>query len=98
MTDMKGNLSSDHPLRHYFVEALHDTFSGEPSIESSDDVEAYLSELLVNFMDIENVYEIHDPYGRRLDSVAEMMLEGDIRINADSFAREREVHRHIGDF
>jgi hypothetical protein len=98
MTDMKGNLSSDHPLRHYFVEALHDTFRGEPTIESSEDIEAYLSELLVNFIDMENVFEIHDPYGRRIDSVTEMMMEADIRMNADSFAREREVHRHIGDF
>jgi len=98
MTAMKGNLSSDHPLRHYFVEALHDTFRGEPSIDSSDDIEAYLSEMLVSFIDMENLYELRDPFGRRLDSVTEMMLEGDIRINADSFDREREVHRHIGDF
>jgi len=95
---MKRDVSGEHPLRHYFVEALHDSFSGEPSIDSSDDVEAYLSELLVNFIDMEAVYGIRDPFGRPVESVAEMMVEGDIRLNADSFGREREVHRHIGDF
>lgn len=95
---MKRDISGDHPLRHYFVETLHDSFSHELSIETSEDVEAYLSELLVNFMDVENLYSIRDPFGQPVQSVAEMMVEADIRLNADSFAREREVHRHIGDF
>ncbi len=27
-----------------------------------------------------------------------MLAEGDVRLRADSFDREREVHKHIGDF
>jgi hypothetical protein len=27
-----------------------------------------------------------------------MLVEADVRLNADSFDREREVHKHIGDF
>jgi hypothetical protein len=27
-----------------------------------------------------------------------MLAEGDVRLNADSFEREREVHKHIGDY
>ena len=34
----------------------------------------------------------------RNDGSIEMVAEGDIRLNADSFEREREVHKHIGDF
>ena len=95
---MKRDISGDHPLRHYFVETLHDSFAHELAIETSAEVEAYLSEMLLNFMDMDNVYSICDPFGQPVESVAEMMVEGDIRLNADSFLREREVHRHIGDF
>jgi hypothetical protein len=33
-----------------------------------------------------------------LTEVADMLLEADIRLNSTSFNREREVHKHIGDF
>jgi len=95
---MKREISSDHPLRHYFVEALHDSFNRELGMEDSTDVEEYIGDLLVNFMDVDNVYEIHDAYGRPVTSVTDMIVEGDILGNADSFDREREVHRHVGDF
>ena len=95
---MKRDVSSDHPLRHYFVEALHDSFYGDAGIESSEDIEAYISDMLVNFIDMDNVFGVRDHFGVQVESVTEMMMEADIRMNADSFAREREVHRHIGDF
>ena len=95
---MKRTISENHPLRHYFVEMLHDSFSHELSLETSEDVEAYLSDMLVNFMDMDNVYGIRDPFGQPVTTIAEMMVEGDVRGNAESFGREREVHRHIGDF
>ncbi len=95
---MTRPISSDHPLRHYFVETLHDTFTDEPGIDTSDDIEMYLSDMLLNFVDMRNVFSIHDALGNMVDSVTEMVLEADILTNADSFDREREVHRHIGDF
>ena len=95
---MKREISNDHPLRHYFVEALHDSVGREPGMEMSEDVENYLTDLMVNFLDIDNVYEIRDPDGRPVRSVSEMLAEGDIRQHASSFDREREVHRHVGDF
>ena len=36
--------------------------------------------------------------GRRVWQVAERLVEGDVLLNATSFEREREVHKHIGDF
>ena len=95
---MKRDISNDHPLRHYFVEALHDSFNKELGIRDAEDVEAYIGNMLVDFIDVDNIYDIHDSYGRPVESVSEMLVEGDIRMHADSFEREREVHRHIGDF
>jgi len=95
---MKRDVSGDHPIRHYFVEALHDSFNRELGLENSEDVEAYIGDLLVDFMSFDNVYGIHDSFGQPVETIAEMIVEGDIRGNAMSFDREREVHRHIGDF
>jgi hypothetical protein len=54
--------------------------------------------MLVDFISVDGLYEIRDSNGRPVESIAEMLQEGDIRFNADSFEREREVHRHVGDF
>ncbi len=95
---MKRDISNNHPLRHYFVEALHDSLSQELGLTHAEDVESYIGDLMVSFMDIDNVYGVHDAFGRPVNSVADMLLEADVRQYADSFDREREVHRHIGDF
>jgi hypothetical protein len=56
----------------------------------------YLSEMLSRFISINALYRLRDAAGRRLEEVAEMMIE------AESMPPEgrtrREVHRHIGDF
>lgn len=95
---MKREIGSEHPLRHYFVETLHDSLASKLAVEASQEVEDYLSELMLNFMDMDNVFSVRDPFGTPVQTVAEMMVEADIRQNAASFDRERAVHRHIGDF
>lgn len=95
---MKREIDANHPLRQFFRQALTESF-GEPQYHVQDqDVLNYLEDMLVTFMHDDRIFSLHDPLGRRIESVAEMMLEGDVRYNADSFEREREVHRHIGDF
>jgi hypothetical protein len=60
-------------------------------------VENYLTELLVRFVHQDSLQAIHDASGHPVNTIAEMLEEGDIRLKADSFDRERQVHRHIGD-
>lgn len=62
------------------------------------DITNYLVNLLVGFIHTDRLFSIKNADGAPIDSVAQMVVEGDIRQNADSFEREREVHRHIGDF
>jgi len=52
----------------------------------------------VEFIHMDNIYRIRNVAGRRLEEVAEMLMEADVRLEAMSFSREREVHRHIGDY
>ena len=94
---MKREVNGDHPLRRFFAEALHDSLRVQLGLEH-EAVEDYLCELLLSFLHDDSIYSIRDAFGTRVSSVADMMEEGDIRLNADSFAREREVHKHIGDF
>ena len=58
----------------------------------------YLATVLADFAQMSHVSKIRDLAGRPLDEVAEMLLEADVRFAATSFNREREVHKHIGDF
>jgi len=95
---MRRDISDDHPIRHFFVEAIHDSFSRELGMRNAEDVESYIGNMLVDFIDIDNVFDIHDMFGQPVESVTDMLLEGDILELAASFDREREVHRHIGDF
>jgi hypothetical protein len=56
----------------------------------------YLSALLSRFIHMDNIYRLRNARGKRLEEVADMMLE------AEALPKEgrtcREVHRHIGDF
>lgn len=90
-------ISERHPLRELFqslvARAFHETL-GLPQKEIS----TYLANVLTEFTHQDNIYRVRDAQGRRLEEVAEMRLEADIRLNATSFDQERAVHKHIGDF
>jgi hypothetical protein len=58
----------------------------------------YLTRLLTEFAHIDSLYRLRDLNGRPLQEVAEMLYYADVRLGAQSFYQEREVHRHIGDF
>ncbi|MEO7717236.1 MAG: hypothetical protein ABIY70_13630 [Capsulimonas sp.] len=58
----------------------------------------YLAGVLTDFAHFQNVYKVRDLQGKPLQEVADMLIQADIRLDAPSFNREREVHKHIGDF
>lgn len=94
---MKHEITGEHPIWMYFGKAVHEALNDRMGM-SDEDVEVYLTTLLVEFLHRDNLFAIRDHSGRSLQSIADMLAEGDVTQNADSFAREREVHRHIGDF
>jgi hypothetical protein len=67
---------------------------GWPDLNVTD----YVSNLLVEFSHTDQLYKIHDRQDRPVDSVVEMLFESEVLLEAQSFDRERDVHRHIGDF
>jgi hypothetical protein len=95
---MNREISDDHPLKAFLSGALDESLHNRLGIDDGDDVKQYLLGMLVRFLHDDAIYDIRNAQGRRVESVSEMVAEGDVRLNADSFEREREVHKHIGDF
>src|SRR5689334_10398277 len=93
---MSYDISDSHPIRRYFAVEIHRALLEVGLCEQ--DVEAYLSHMMVQFMHHDKIFAIRDAAGHRLEAVVDMLAEGDIRVNANSFDRERQVHKHIGDF
>lgn len=95
---MERDLGGEQPLRNYFSETIHEALTKELGLETATDVENYLGDMLLRFLHLDRIYGLRDAYGQRVETVAEMVVEADPRLKAGSFDREREVHKHIGDF
>lgn len=90
-------IGADHPLRKLFRKALDFGFRENPADKPA--VGDYLEEqILCEFIHIDNLYKIKDAAGKPLEDVADLLAEGDVRLNAPSFSKEFEVHKHIGDY
>jgi hypothetical protein len=72
-----------------FVEHVH---LQEPEVTQ------YVSEMLVAFVHVDNLYRVRNAQGRRLQEVGEMLIESNPLLMANSFDREREVRKHVGDY
>jgi hypothetical protein len=94
----KANLiGRDHPLRHFFAEVVRRRFDADLSMRDPR-LAGYVSGLLVDFTHADSLYRVRDARGRRLEDVGEMLLESNPLLGADSFDREREVRKHVGDY
>jgi hypothetical protein len=94
---MLKQISETHPLHRLFGHLVEQALYTQVGLPDPQLVH-YLSNLLTNFVHVDNVYRIRDGRGKRLEEVADMLVESDVRLGASSFIREREVHKHIGDF
>ncbi len=84
-------------IKMWFREAVHASLHDKLGLKD-EQVEAYLGDLLADFVHFDDIYKLRDEAGRPIKTVTDMVAEGDIRLKASSFDREREVHKHVGDF
>lgn len=94
---MPAPVPEHHPLRQLFRNLVYQVFVINLGIYEPG-IPEYLANLLTDFVHIDNIFRIRNLRGKPIEEVAEMLMEADIRLNARSFNREREVHKHIGDF
>jgi hypothetical protein len=85
----------DHPLRRLFAGLTEQTFLTTLGVADPPLVD-YLSELLSRFLHMDAIYRLRNAQGKRLEEVADMMIEAEA-LPAEGRTR-REFHRHIGDF
>ena len=86
-----------HPLRQLF-EALTEKSFTEHLGWADSNVTDYLSNLLVEFTHTDRLYKIRNQQNRPVDTVADLLFESEVLLEAQSMDRERDVHQHIGDF
>ena len=86
---------ADHPLRRLFAGYTEQTFINMLGVGDPRLID-YLSELLARFVHLDAVYRLRNTQGRRLEEVAEMVIEAEGM--PEGGRTRREVYRHIGDF
>jgi hypothetical protein len=87
--------SLEHPLRRLFAGLTEQTFNATLGV-ADPPLTDYLSLLLSRFIHLDAVFRLKNADGKRLEEVAEMMIEAEALPPEGRTARE--VHRHIGDF
>jgi hypothetical protein len=92
-----SDIPANHPLRQLFASVIDRAFLNSVGCYDSE-IMSYLVGILTDFTHMKSVYRVKNGAGKPLTEVADMLLEADVRLNATSFNREREVHKHIGDF
>jgi hypothetical protein len=87
--------NADHPLRHYFNGLTEQTFMADLGVADPPLID-YLSMLLSRFVHTDAIFKLRSGAGKRLEEVAEMLME--VEEMPPEGRTSREVHRHIGDF
>ena len=87
-----------HPLQQLFQDLVGRHYAEEIGIRDPQII-AYVSHLLAEFCEADQVFKIRTAEDRPLADVGEMLLESDpVYGPAPSFDRERQVRKHIGDY
>ena len=91
-------IPESHPLQQLFQDLVGRHYAEEIGIRDPQ-VVAYVSHLLAEFCETDQVYKIRSAAERPLADVGEMLIESDpVYGAAPSFDRERQVRKHIGDY
>ena len=88
-------IPESHPLRQLFQELVGGHYAEEIGIRDPQ-VVAYVSHLLTEFCEADQLFKITTPPTVRLHDLGEMLLESDpIYGPAPSFDRERQVRKQL---
>ncbi len=91
------DIDTGHPLRKLFRKALEYGFRLNPTDKTG--IADYIEEqILCEFIQFDSLCKIRDAEGKSLEDISDMLTEGDMLLNARSFDREFQVHKHIGDY
>jgi hypothetical protein len=88
----------NHAVREFFQVLVEKHFHETLGLRDQE-LSDYVSNLIGDFCETDELFKIRDTEGRPLTDVGEMLLAADpVYGPAPSFDRERQVRKHIGDF
>jgi hypothetical protein len=90
---MNRVISGQDQLKNHFAALTEHTFQVELGVADPPLID-YLSDLLTRFVRMDSIFRLRDIVGRRLEEVADMLMEAE---QCEDRPRS-EFHRHIGDF
>jgi hypothetical protein len=87
-----------HPLESFFHQAVRASFVDKLGLNDPELVD-YVTHVLCDFSDPENLYRLKDVTGRKVETIAEMLHACDpVFGTAASFEQERSGRRYMGDY
>lgn len=94
---MYSKLAADHPLRRLFGGLVEQVFMTDLGVCDTR-LTTYLSELLCDFVHVDQIYQLHRVDGSTIREVSQMEADAFLGPHPESSARARLVNRFIGDF
>lgn len=95
---MVNPIGRNHPLYVYVQQHVASEMEKHVTSRPPNDVLDYLTGLFLEFLRTDSLFAVRSEDGQPVTSVIELLAEADVRIKANSFERERTVHKFIGDF
>jgi hypothetical protein len=88
----RNDIPENHPIRRLFLE-LTERGMSQLNLRDPETIQ-YVTNLLTEFVHIENMYRVHDESGKRLQYVFDLLASTDREMSP---ALRREHYRHLGD-
>jgi hypothetical protein len=88
----RHEIPADHPIRAFFLQ-LTERGMGQLNLHDPDTIQ-YITNLLTEFVQIENLYRFKDESGRRLEYLFEMLTQCSREMSP---AMRRDCYKHLGD-
>jgi hypothetical protein len=94
---MRCSINARHPLRTLFSRMVEQVFLSEVGICDMKLTE-YLTQMLVEFVHVDDVYRLRDVDGHAIREVSRMRADACLGPNVGEHDRRRLVNRYIGDY
>src|SRR2546422_8348713 len=88
----RQDIPRDHPIRLLF-QRLTERGMGQLNLHDPDTIQ-YVTNLLTEFVQIENMYRIKDESGRRLQHIFDILTQAGAEISSEL---RRDYYKHLGD-
>jgi hypothetical protein len=86
-----------HPLEPFFHQAVRNSYEGRLGL--GREITSYVSRMLCEFTEADNLLRLRDSKGRPIEKLAEMVRASDpIHGTARSFIAERSIRKYVGDY